>query len=117
MPHHSSSDLEESDKYLDLVSNKLRKASEKSVSFDADPVTAVHSLERLKEDEKSIFFYKAKDLNEFRIEYITELQELQEKMDRQRSGSKMFLTFMTRFQDALTCKPITNIFCSNFNRN
>ncbi len=93
------------------------RASRRVTFLMGNPISSIHVLERPNAEDKAKMFYTSKDLTGFRIEYILELQELQEKMESQKtSGSRLLNTLAAKFSEIVSCKSIIDFFCADPNR-
>jgi len=100
--------------------NKQTSSSRKRVSFgEGEKLTkSIHEYQRFNKGDKETLFYTSKELQAFRIEYIEELQELHERLERQRpTGSRMLRTATAKFTEVVSCKPLIDfLFCTKHNR-
>jgi hypothetical protein len=98
-------------------SNRDSKSSSRRVSFNSNPVKSIHELERCNQEEKASMFYTSKDLTKFRVDYLIELQEMQERLEKQKSsGSTLLRTLAAKFSEIISCKPLIDLCCANHNR-
>lgn len=62
-----------------VESYKVTNKPYRAVSFRAQLVTSVYEFERCKPEDKKKLYYTSKDMHNFRIRYLWELQELRKK--------------------------------------
>lgn len=86
-------------------SHNVRPKPCRTVTFRDELVTEVREIERCKDKDKHKLYYTSKDMQNFRLRYIWELQEQQETCGmKDKKFSAMFKKATANFTDFVLCR-------------
>lgn len=93
-------------------------SSSRKVTFCNELVTEVHEIPRWSKEDKPRLFYTGREMNEFRIDYIVELNTSQSSLRgdgvpnfEKRGGIRIFWSLYGVFLDFFTCKAVVQFCC------